>query len=514
MAIGRVKSKIPTYHNWSGHSQTGLHYRNQKPKSGDEFVASEPEQFAQLKGQLKVAGHPLSDPQHSSYPSSRYEIRCYAPAGQGQVACLSFQQLLESQRRPFQSDLRFVLDGDSGRPRSDEARLGAVAPKDHSLRVDSMDVGLDGTQASQVYLRQLSLIGEIEQFQVRALVKPEDLKSAERKLQESDCRNYQLQPSTATAPWLEDYSEPLLDGSRVVPALFNHPTPLSALLRTSRNARYLPLGLKGYFTMQGGVQVQGGQQVGGAQGVPYGEKIHQAQSYIEGGNLLSGRRADGTPYLLVGKDSMELSRDLLSHKLGRPATDLELQQMVAADYGVEPDQVVAVEQPGEFHLDMRMMPLAPGVIALQDSLEAARLQTGWITQEMGPELQDWQKQGLEQLNEVSQTAARYEELAQQDLQKAGFKVVRMAGVFRNMDKVKEDGANFFNARHGTNSEGEKYTIMMGGTAQEEAYLAGRLLGEGQLPVDRLYFLDPEPNRETLSLQGGMKCRTKTHGQLA
>ena len=90
----------------------------------------------------------------------------------------------------------------------------------------------------------------------------------------------------------------------------------------------------------------------------------------------------------------------------------------------------------------------------------------------------------------------------------------MAGVFRNMNDTKADGANFVNARHGTNPEGEKYTIMMGGTAKQEAYVADLLLGQGHLPVERLYFLDPEQNQETLPKQGGLKCRTKPHGHLA
>ena len=89
----------------------------------------------------------------------------------------------------------------------------------------------------------------------------------------------------------------------------------------------------------------------------------------------------------------------------------------------------------------------------------------------------------------------------------------MPGAFRNLAKVNIDGSNFFNGRHGTNPQGEKYTILMGGTAKQEEYLADFLLGQGHLQVDRLYFLDPEQNGQTLGQHGGLKCRTKPHGQV-
>ena len=514
MAIGRRINETKSQ-SWARHSQTQLRHKKDPVSDSDAFCLSEPERFPQLSGRLQVSGHRLNDPQHSAYPSSRYEIRCYAPGAHGEVHSLSFEELVAAQQRPFQSELRLTLQAQPSQPRAEGQILPMLAPKDHSLQLDSMDIGYDGTSASRVFLKQLSQIGVVEEFQVRALVDHSEMAKVEQFLFDGGYSNYQLHPSSRPGSWPEDYSEPLLQGGRVVPAPFEvKGKSLSEVLSETRRARYEPLGLSSDFTAQGAVDRGGYQKQGQIQGYLYGEKVYQAQSYVEGGNLISGLRADGTPYVLIGQDSMELSRALLTEKLGRPASDDELKQSLAADYGVLPGQVFGVEQPAEFHLDMRMTPVAPGVMALQDSKLAAQMQAAWIREEMGSQLTPAQNERIEAMILKAETAAQYEALTRRDLEKAGIKVIPLAGVFRNLDDQVSDGANFFNARHGTNASGEKYTVMMGGTARQEAYIAEQLLGHHGLPIDRLYFLDPEQNRETLPKHGGLKCRTKPHGQLA
>lgn len=514
MAFNLVKARTRIAESWSGHSQANLRYKG-KEAPADSFALSEPERLPQLSGRVQVSGHQLADPQHVHYPSSRYEIRCYAPGPQGKVRSLSFEELVAAQERPFQSELRFSVEGSTGRARREGEEVGMLAPKDHSLQVQSMDMVYESWGAGRQYFQQMTEVGKVEQFQVRGLVSPSSLPSAEEALTKTGVSNFQLHPSDSTGTWLEDYSEPLLDGGRVVPARFpSEGRQLSEVLLETRQTRYEPLGLSGDFTRQGSVDSSGYQRVGGAQGRIHGEQVFQARSYVEGGNLLSGLRSDGTPYVLVGQDSLELTRELLERQLGRKAQDQEVLETVAADYGVEAEQVFPVEQPGEFHLDMRMSPLAPGVIALQDSQLSSQMQAAWIREELGSTMTAAWSQEVDDMLKAGEEASRYEALARRDLEKAGLKVVPMAGVFRDMNRKNVDGANFFNARHGTNPEGEKYTIMMGGTAKQEAYVADLLLGQGHLAAERLYFLDPEQNQETLAKQGGLKCRTKPHGVLA
>lgn len=514
MAFNLVKARARIAESWSGHSQANLRYKG-KEAPVDSFLLSEPERFPQLGGRVQVSGHQLSDPQHSAYPSSRYEIRCYTPGPQGKVRSLSFEELVAAQERPFQSELRFLVEGGTGRPRREGEKVGMVAPKDHSLQLESMDIVYESCGAGQQYFQQLTEVGKVEQFQVRGLVAPSSLQSAEEALSKAGVSNFQLHPSESTGTWLEDYSEPLIGGGRAVPAFFpSEGRNLSEVLLETRQLRYEPLGLTGDFKTQGSVDARRHQRVGGAQGRVHGEQVFQTRSYVEGGNLLSGLRPDGTPYVLVGQDSLELTRELLARQLGRKPQDQEVLETVASDYGVEAKQVFPVEQPGEFHLDMRMTPLAPGVIALQDSQLSAQMQAAWIREELGSTITEAWSREVEEMVKAGEEAAQYEALTRRDLEKAGLKVVPMAGVFRDMNRKNVDGANFFNARHGTNPEGEKYTIMMGGTAKQEAYVADLLLGQQHLPVERLYFLDPEQNKETLASYGGLKCRTKPHGVLA
>jgi len=143
---------------------------------------------------------------------------------------------------------------------------------------------------------------------------------------------------------------------------------------------------------------------------------------------------------MVGQDSLDLTRELLERQLGRQPQDQEVLETVASDYGVAAEQVFPVEQPGEFHLDMRMSPLAPGVMALQDSQLSAQMQAAWIREELGSTMTEAWNQEVEDMVKAGDEAARYEALARRDLEKAGLKVVPMAGVFRNMNSTKVDGA--------------------------------------------------------------------------
>lgn len=500
---------------WSRHSQPGLRYKSQEVAL-DQVVLGEPERFEQLQGRVQVSGHKLSDPLHAQYPSSRYEVRCYAPGPGGEVRALDFQELVASQQRSHQMEFHFPVGGTTGQVRQNSEKLGQVAPKDHALQLDSIDMFYNQDRTNRTYFQQLSEVGKVEQFLMRGLVPEASLESDQLELRAAGYSNFQLHPLQGEGKiWAEDYSEPLLDGTRLLPGQFQAGAQtLQEALAEARRARFEPENLAGHFTRQGAVDQGGHLGFGGAMGSVHGERVRQARSYVEGGNMLPGARADGTAYLLVGQDSLDLTGTMLTAQFGRPATDMEVRKTVAADYGVAPEQVFGVEQPGAFHLDMRMTAIAPGVVALQDSRQAAELQAGWVRQELGDTLSEGENGALEGIVEGAEELARYEALTRRDLEKAGLKVVPLAGVFRNLEDLDKDGANFFNARHGTNPQGEKYTIMMGGTEAEEAYIAQTLLGQGPLKANRLYFLDPEQNRQTLPLSGGLKCRTKSHGRLA
>jgi len=321
-----------------------------------------------------------------------------------------------------------------------------------------------------------------------------------------------LHSAEAAYAWLEDSSESLEGGVRLMSAsLESTQCTVQDILESGREQRLgeLAKGLKGEY--QGGVQKARTQRMAAAQALVHGQPVRQGKSYLEGGNLLSGTRQDGSAYVLVGADSLEIAWHQL--KQSKPGATLEeAKAIVASDLGVSVEQLYSIEQPGAFHLDMRMMPIGPGKMALQDSREAAALHLEWLRQEgVGGAQLDRMAKKLE--NWVN-ARAPLEDLAARDLQAAGLEVHRLAGVFLNFQERDSEVVNFFNSRHGVSPQGVRYSILMGGPPQAESYFATQLLEQIKAPIDRLYFLDPSQTAPTLKLMGGLKCRSKLLGQRA
>lgn len=463
-----------------------------------------------------------NDPSNDQAPAQDepYEIRVYSSTDQGYKP-LDFREVLKARgRTPIQPQLplgvtRELAEKSLTAAKAQPSSLHEVLPKDHSLQIRTMEMALRRREdPSNRYFEQLSEIGKVEGFHMVGLARPAQVDAIENQLLEKGYDNFSLVTADEVETWVEDYSEPCTAGSRWIPARIDSETFGTNFINTAmsegRKARLEPLGLPTNFPIQGGVNQCDYQRVGAGEGVAQGKSIVQGTSYLEGGNILSGTLADGQPYVLVGRDSLAITQALLSKQRGEVISESQTLASIADDLGCA--QVVPVEQPGEFHLDMRMMPIGPGKLVVQDSREAARLQEQWLRESATPEQLDEIKPQLEILHQWVDKVAGLEDKACQDLEEAGFEVHRLAGAFHELTNNRErDGANFFNARHGTNSNGETFSILMGGTAKEEAYIAKALLIDSSAEIDHLYFLDPEPNAKTLGNQGGMKCRSKPDG---
>ncbi|MGI4936508.1 MAG: hypothetical protein ACRYF5_07155, partial [Janthinobacterium lividum] len=115
-----------------------------------------------------------------------------------------------------------------------------------------------------------------------------------------------------------------------------------------------------------------------ARGIEAGKTLCKDYTYQEGGNTLVGVRRDGTPFALVGRDSVEYSRSLLGYELDEEFSDRKLRLYLGADLGIDPRQVFFIEQPGAFPLDMAMALMGPGEVLINDPVEAARVAEPWI----------------------------------------------------------------------------------------------------------------------------------------
>lgn len=506
---------------------------NPQPRArGLEKAVSEPRDSMvfQLPGQAgSVRGHLANDPQHALSPSSQYPLRTYMLTGDNQVAAVDFRDLFENLKaraypsqnyKITQKRLEKVIARSTEEREQrlqDRSPTGLRAtPKDNSLNPTTVTMFTDSlSEVSGVYAQQLAQIGQVEGFQVVLAGHAGQIEDIEAELDKKRVKNISFMSLPEGEVWVEDYGEPLLQKGWVTPAMFEGDW-IRGAIDDARKQRF-PKEVPSNFGQLGQVHACQLQPTALGQAAALGGQAIQGLAYLEGGNTLTGTRKDGEAYALVGQDSLAVTKKLLKTK-----SDRRVKEAVANDLGLPASSVFAVEQPGEFHLDMRMMPVAPGEIAINDARAAAEQQIQWLDAQLQKDLQDPANHAEElraefaerskNLREEADKRAKYEALTTRDLEAAGMKVHHLPGVFVDPDSPATDTSNFFNARHGVNEAGERFSIFMGGKPEEEAFVAEKLL-HADLGLTRLHFLDPAQTASTLSLQGGLKCRTKPDGEL-
>lgn len=412
-----------------------------------------------------------------------------------------------------------------GGPQTDELRqrlqqlqpgkpAGPPIGRDTVVNPESILMGYDPQdRVSLGYIEQMARIGQVEGFQLVASARPEELAAGRRKAdrQLRDGIQWLANPGGHDS-WVEDHGEFTSSGEAIVPArLAPDSDDIEDWVIRGRRNRYQQRAEEGKprpradFALQGLVNRRQSQEEVVATALALGMKgIHSAKSYVEGGNMLAGQRPDGTPYALVGEDSLEVTRRLLS----KDATPAQARQQVAHDYALPAEHVIAVEQPGDFHIDMAMSLAGPGQVILNDARKVLELQRGWLKEHY--EHKWFGKEELpEQLEAVEKKAERqavYEDLVAEQLQDAGLEVFRVAGCFPKSAANPE--MNFLNLRQGTNEQGQVFAVALGGEPRAEKAFAESLLGEIPSSYQRIHFLDRRLTEESLKFKGGIKCRSK------
>ena len=138
---------------------------------------------------------------------------------------------------------------------------------------------------------------------------------------------------------------------------------------------------------------------------------------------------DGSPYVLVGRDSLAVTRKLLPGQADEAAAAAQ----VAKDYGLQPENIIPLEQPGDFHLDMAMTLAGPGQVLLNDSRQVLALQKQWITEHYQHSWfnRDQQPSDLAEVEKKANKTAVFEDIVAKQLSAAGLEVFRVPGVFLN-----------------------------------------------------------------------------------
>ncbi|MEW6281814.1 MAG: hypothetical protein AB1758_24625, partial [Candidatus Eremiobacterota bacterium] len=501
----------------------------------------------------------------------RQEIHSYAATDAGQLALLRFDELA-ALGTPQPPPRRFRYVGNKALQRQVDSvhktrkrglKLKVIpggdraVPKDASLNPSAYTMFSQADEeAGTRFVNQMARIGLVEGFHLVTGTTRGSTRDVRQQLDPKARANVSVVPASVGGEiWTEDYGERTLEGGVAVPAFVYQPDQLAQALYRDRIRRFYPgarpepvsdyedLVAREYplanFSAQGSVGQSNLQwsmlALGSAARVPLRENL----SHVEGGNLLVGTLPDGNGYALVGRDSVAVTRHLLAEELQRQVGEKEALRVIAADLGLEPQRVFPVEQPGEFHLDMRMMLAGPGQVVLNDAREAAELQIAWLESDLkhslprhpGPGSSVWQRLNYhrkrflhkrrehrlegqrERLRAEASRRARYEDMCLKDLKAAGLTVLRMAGVFVHPDRPDQDVANFLNGRAGTNEQGQRFYVGLGADSRAEVYAARRLMLDLPTGIQRVHFLDRTYTPDTLGLYGGIKCRTKPEGDL-
>lgn len=462
---------------------------------------------------------------------------------------------------------------DAHAKRSEELSAGGVRtmpmamPEDGSVKVRAYHLAVLGEDATRsAYPLAMAQVGRAEGFRTVIRVGADRAAELQKEVDAQGLTDFvTLIPVTLRDPiettldfWSEDQGELHVDGSISVPRSLSKGDGVGDVeayhaLLTDRLQRLHPdvkidaktdddfdKLLKKYpteaFAGVGVVSSREGQRAIAALAVGAGKSVHVTNGYLEGGNTLIGRRADGTGYAIVGKDSLAVSRAALEKDLGRRLRDEELHAFIAADYGVA--QVIPVEQPGGFHIDMDMMLLPGGHVVLNDAMEAFSLMKQWRQADQlaskpvdpGPHatqlqrdeyqflLDSWQSrekkwlpQAFERLEKASKTKAAFEAKVADDLKRAGLTVHRMAGVFMSDNG---EPMNFLNGEAARRADGKGFYIALGGDLRAEKYVVQKLGQELPSGFSNIHFLDRKWTGYTLNADGGLSCRAKLEGDLA
>ena len=414
-------------------------------------------------------------------------------------------------------------------------RHDRMVPKDSSFNPESYLMYASAYDSVSIeYADQMAEVGRVEGFHVELMAPQRTLGEV---AQHVEAPNVEMVPTQVPAAcWTEDYGEQTVSGQLVVPVKLPDPSEVEDYIDEDRKRRLQ--GVDRDFGKHGRVSQGNFQRLLISAGQNQSKPVREAFSHLEGGNVLGGSLQNGDGYALVGKDSLAVSREKLSLDLGRELSNTETLNFIASDLGLKPENVHAIEQPGEFHVDMRIMCAAPGEVILNDAREAYQLQEGWLREDhqaAEPKLAEdagflgklkyktkhfmWRWRGsrlesrLENLSEEAERRAVYEDITAADLAKTGLRVDRMAAVFVNPRRPGRDIANFVNGRSGVNEQGERFFVGLGAEERFEEYAANKLLGELPTGFHRVHFLDRDLTPKTLALSGGIKCRTKPAGEL-
>ena len=205
------------------------------------------------------------------------------------------------------------------------------------------------------------------------------------------------------------------------------------------------------------------------------------------GNAIAGEDATGKPVIIVGKDAIAATAHIYQ------LHENEVRKVICEDFGLENmEQVICVEQPGQFHLDMGILFLGNGGVVVNDSGEALKGATEMA--EMVPCMT------TEKMAAKLKLQYELESEAAKDLDTAGMEVKR--------EKLENDTIyNFFNGEFVDGKDGFNYYITNGGPKEQEERFESLMVKEWNV-VKKVIFSPENAAKRSLQERGGVGCRIK------
>ncbi|NEP55554.1 MAG: hypothetical protein F6K31_00680 [Symploca sp. SIO2G7] len=218
-----------------------------------------------------------------------------------------------------------------------------------------------------------------------------------------------------------------------------------------------------------------------------GQEVAYIRAYIEGGNMITGEDATGKPVILIGKDAIATTAYIYQ------LDDKDVRKIIGEDFGLATiEQVICVEQPGQFHLDMGMLFIGNGIVIvndsseeLKDAIEMAEMVSCLTTEQMAAKLK---------------LQFELEEAAAKDLEEAGIQVIR-----KKLEKYMM--YNFFNGEFVQGKDGLNYYITNGGPKEKEEEFEALMVKEWKV-VKKVIFSPIVAAQQSLKERGGVGCRVK------
>ena len=355
-------------------------------------------------------------------------------------------------------------------------------------------------EAEIVHLRFFATVARELGLQLKILTDRDSRSDVEQELSNDQYKETQyriIESSLAITKWAEDGVEYLENGKIAVLRSFDSQL-LEWAMKSGRRSRWqekiapeiLEAALQDdHLWIPLGVRVNTSAIGAALESLASAQKheVGHLRAYIEGGNMIAGEDAAGKPVILIGKDAIDATAHI--YQLNRA----QVREIICEDFGLATiEQIICVEQPGQFHLDLAILFMGHGVVVLNDSSIACK--DAIEMAEVVPCLTT--KTAAAQLtlqHELEEEAAR-------DLQAAGIKVIR--------NKLEDNVTfNFFNGEFVTGKNGLNYYITNGGPPEQESRFADLMVRQWQI-VTEVIFSPIDAAQKSLQELGGVGCRIK------